>query len=212
MNLEELKSAWQVYDQKLQSSQVLNNRIVMSMIRERSQSRVSKIRKENAFFLIVMLLELGLLGAIFIGNPFDFRYAVQYVPYGFLAVGIVMALVTIFKSYQMLDVDINNANLKIFLKKVVDEYEKSKKIEKWFGIIIFASGCLTVLSFLPTKIDKKGLMPAIVDTLIPMGICLVIYFVAFRLGAFKNRKSDHFKADLKELEELRALSSDLKEH
>ena len=43
---------------------------------------------------------------------------------------------------------------------------------------------------------------ALIDTLIPMGICLFIYYLAFRFGLFKNRKSEAFKDDLQELEAL----------
>lgn len=209
MNLEELKSAWQVYDQKLQSSQAINEKIIMSMIKERSKSRVSRLRRENGLLSAVLFLELLLLGAIFMGNPFDFKYTVQFVPYVFLVIGIIMALAVLLKNYKMLDVDINNANLSAFLKNIIGEYEKNKQAEKWFGIIILSSGCLTVLSFLPNKLDKKGLWPAIIDTAIPMIICLAIYFMAFKLGAFKNRKAEAFKEDLQELEEL---SLDLKEN
>lgn len=42
-----------------------------------------------------------------------------------------------------------------------------------------------------------------------MGIAVVIYIIAFKLGAFKNRKKEGFENDLKELNELKALSADL---
>ncbi|WP_435356262.1 hypothetical protein [Emticicia sp. SJ17W-69] len=202
MNLEELKSAWQVYDQKLQSSQAIDEKIIISMIKERSKSRVARLRRENALLSAILFVELLLLGAIFMGNPFDFKYKVQFVPFIFLVIGIIMALAVLLKNYKMLDTDISNTNLNAFLKKIIGEYEKSKQAEKWFGIIILSSGCLTVLSFLPNKLDKKGVWPAMIDTAIPMMICLAIYFLAFKVGAFKNRKADGFKDDLRELEEL----------
>lgn len=209
MNLEELKSAWQVYDQKLQSSKVINEKIIFSMIRERSNSRISKIKRENTLLLLLMFLEFFFLIAVFAGNPFDFDYLWQYVPYLFLLVGNLMAIMVLFKVYRMIKIEITDANLSFFLQNLIDGYEKNKKAEGWFGAIMFVSGCLTIFSFLPHKLANKTLSMAILDTLIPLFICIVIYFIAFKLGAFKNRKSEAFKKDLKELEEL---SLDLKEN
>lgn len=202
MNLEELKSAWKVYDQKLQTSQLLTERLIVGMIKERSKSRVAQIKRENKWFFALMIFELLVLGAIFMGNPFDFIYKIQFVPYVFLAIGIIMALVSIYRSNAIVNIDMNSTTLGAFLKNVLREYEKNKKLEGWFGILMLSSGCLTVLSFLPNKLEKKGLNAALIDTLIPMGVCLIIYYLAFKLGAFKNRKSEGFKDDLQELEAL----------
>ncbi|MBA4851295.1 hypothetical protein [Emticicia sp. BO119] len=202
MNLDELKSAWQVYDQKLQTSQLLTEKLIVGMIKERSKSRVAQIKRENTFFFVLMVSELVLLGAVFVGNPFDFIYPIQFVPFVFLAIGIIMALVAIFKSNAIINMDMNSTTLGAFLQHVISEYEKNKRLERWFGILMLSSGCLTVLSFLPNKLAKQALVSALIDTAIPMGICLVIYFLAFRFGLFNNRKSEGFKEDLRELEGL----------
>lgn len=208
MNLDELKSAWKVYDQKLQTSQLLTERLIVGMIKERSKSRVAQIKRENKWFFALMIFELLLIGAIFMGNPFDFIYKIQFVPYVFLAIGIIMALVSIYRSNAIVNIDMNSTTLGAFLKNVIREYEKNKKLEGWFGILMLSSGCLTVLSFLPNKLEKKGLNTALIDTFIPLGVCLIIYYMAFKLGAFKNRKSEGFKEDLQELE---ALSKELEQ-
>lgn len=202
MNLDEFKSAWKVYDQKLQTSQMLTERLIVGMIKERSRSRVAQIKRENKWFFALMVFELVVLGAIFFGNPFDFTYTVQFVPFGLLAVGILFALGAIFKNNAIANIDMNNTTLGAFLNNVIKEYEKNKKLEGWFGILMLASGFLTTLSFLPNKLKTKPLNDALLETLIPMAICLVIYFLAFKLGAFKNNKSEGFKEDLKELEAL----------
>ncbi|WP_394992701.1 hypothetical protein [Emticicia sp.] len=209
MNLEELKSAWQVYDQKLRSSQAINEKIIFSMIRERSNSRISSIKRDNMLLLLLMFLEFFFLIAVFAGNPFDFDYLWQFMPFLFLSVGNLMAIVVLFKVYRMIKTDITDANLSFFLQKMIDGYEKNKKAEGWFVAIMFVSGCLTIFSFLPHKLANKPLSMAILDTLIPLFICIAIYFITFKLGAFKNKKSEAFKKDLKELEEL---SLDLKEN
>ena len=92
--------------------------------------------------------------------------------------------------------------------QLIQSYERNKKAEGWFGAIMFVSGCLTIFSFLPNKLAQKTLSLALLDTLIPLLICILIYYIAFKLGAFKNKKSEEFKKDLQELQEF---SSELKE-
>ncbi len=208
MNLEELKSAWQVYDQKLIFSQKINEKIVFSMIRERSNSRLSKMKRENRLLMLFMFFEFFVLLAVFIGNPFDFVYLWQYIPFLFLLIGNLMAIVMLFKVYKMINVDITGIDLSSFLIQLIQSYERNKKAEGWFGAIMFVSGCLTIFSFLPNKLAQKTLSLALLDTLIPLLICILIYFIAFKLGAFKNKKSEEFKKDLQELQEF---SSELKE-
>ncbi len=208
MNLEELKSAWQVYDQKLTFSQKINEKIVFSMIRERSNSRLSKMKRENRLLMLFMFFEFFVLLAVFIGNPFDFVYLWQYIPFLFLLIGNLMAIVMLFKVYKMINVDITGIDLSSFLIQLIQSYERNKKAEGWFGAIMFVSGCLTIFSFLPNKLAQKTLSLALLDTLIPLLICILIYYIAFKLGAFKNKKSEEFKKDLQELQEF---SSELKE-
>ena len=210
MNIEELKTEWQQYNQKLALSQRLNEQMILGMLRERSRSRVSKIRQENAVYLVLMFLNLFFLGAIFAGNPFDFKYELQYIPYTILTVGVLLAIISLIKSLLSFNVNINNVNLDHFLKKTIEEFEKSKKMQRWFGMIIFSSGVLTAFSFLPKKLEHKALWQALGETAISIAITLAIYFIAFKLGAFKNRKKEGFENDLQELNELKNLSSELK--
>lgn len=208
MDIEQLKTEWKQYDQKLALSQRLNEKMIQSMLRERSRSRVSKIRRDTIIYMILMVINLVLLAAIFAGNPFDFKYTLQYIPYGLLTIGVLMAIVSLIRTLQRFNVNTNKVNLHVFLKTTIEEYEKNKKMETWFGIIIFSAGMLTVFSFLPRKLENKGLWPALGETLISVIITLAIYFIAFRLGAFKNRKKEGFENDLKELNELKAIAED----
>lgn len=202
MNLEELKSAWQVYDRKLQESHAINEKLIFSMIRERSNSRVSRIKRENTLLLVVMLVEFFLLLAVFAGNPFDFKFLWQYVPFLFILLGNLMAINVLFRAYKMLRTDITDVNLRSFLENLIAGFEKNQKAEGWFGAIMFVSGCLTIFSFLPHKLATKSLSMAIVDTLIPLVISVVIYLIAYKMGAFTNQKAVAFKNDLNELEKL----------
>ncbi len=211
MNIEEMKAEWQRVNEKLETSERLNEHVVQSMLKERSKSRVSKIRRNNTLLLMAMMLNLVFLTAILWGNPFDFKYWVQYLPYGMLVIGVCMAIVALIKSFQSFNVDINSMSLENFLTKTLQEYEKNKKIERWFGIFILSAGLLTSFSFLPKKLEHKALMPALAETGLSILITLVIYFIAFKAGAFKNRKKEGFENDLKEWNELGWIAAELKE-
>ena len=209
MNIDQLKTDWQRYNQKLELSQRLNEQLIHSMLKERSRSRIAKIRRDNILYMVLMMMNLVILAAIFAGNPFDFKYLLQYIPYGILTIGVLMAMVSLFKSLQSFNVNLNHVNLDAFLKKTIVELEKNRKMERWFGIIIVSAGVLTGLSFLPHKLQNKPLGQALIETAVSMGIAVGIYIIAFKLGAFKNRKKEGFENDLKELKELKALAAEL---
>ena len=209
MNIDEIKTEWKQYSKKLEVSQRLNEHLILSMLKERSRSRVSKIRRNNTIYLVLMLLTLLFLAAIFAGNPFDFKYRLQYIPYGILFIGVLLAIISLVKSFKTFTTNINSVSLDNFLKKTIAEYEKNKKIERWFGIIIFSAGLLTAFSFLPKKLEHKEFWQAIGETAVSMLITIVIYFIAFKLGAFKNKNKEEFENDLKEWNELKNISLEL---
>ena len=211
MNIEELKTEWKQYNQKLALSERLNERLIQSMLRERSRSRVSKIRRDSVILMVLMFINLIFFAAIFAGNPFDFRYTVQFIPYGLLTVGVVLAILSLVRTLRRFNVNMNTVNLQSFLTTTIIEYEKNRKLESWFGVIILSGGLLTVFSFLPRKVENNGLLPALGETAISLLITITIYFVAFKLGAFKNRKKEGFENDLKELNEMKAIASEFKE-
>jgi hypothetical protein len=161
--------------------------------------------------MLLMIFNLLFIAAIFWGNPFDFKYTAQYIPYGILAVGVLMAIAALIKSFQSFSIDINSMSLENFLTKTLHEYEKNKKIETWFGRIILSAGLLTAFSFLPKKLENKELLQALAETAFIVLMTLVIYFIAFKAGAFKNRKKEAFENDLKEWNELKSISADLKD-
>ncbi len=209
MNIDQIKSDWQRYSQKLELSQRLNEQLIHSMLKERSRSRIAKIRRDNMLYMFLMIVNLAILAAIFAGNPFDFKYSLQYIPYGILTIGVLMAIVSLLKSLQSLNVNLNHVNLDFFLKKTIVEFEKNRKMERWFGIIIVSAGVLTGLSFLPNKLENKPLSQALIETAVGMAVTVVIYIIAFKLGAFKNRKKEGFENDLEELNALKAIASEL---
>jgi NAD/NADP transhydrogenase beta subunit len=208
MNLDELKTAWIEYDQKLSISNRINEEILSGMIRDRSASRISRIRRSNFMLLTWMFIVLTFIIAIILGNPFDFKYSWQFIPYLVIGLGAFAAIGAILVTLRRFDVNLSTSNLSGFLASIIEGYEKNKLMERWFGIILFAAGALTVFSFLPKKLENKPLWPALGETGLMLLITLVIYFVAFKSGVFKNKAKQGFETDLNELNSLKKLKQE----
>ena len=90
MNIDQIKTDWQRFNQKLELSQRLNEQLIHSILKERSRSRIAKIRRDNMLYMLLMIMNLVILAAIFAGNPFAFKYLMQYIPYGILTIGVLL--------------------------------------------------------------------------------------------------------------------------
>ena len=174
MELEELKTAWGMYDKKILSTQTITQKLIESMIKERSVSRVERLKKQYFGFFVLLIIEAGFMLAILFGNPFDFKYQIQFLPFLLLLMGIIVAFINLSRYYVKINTVHISKNIGAFLKDILDFYEKNKTYEKWFGLILFSIGFLVPLSFLPPKIEKYGIVKGLLDTAIPMAISLLI--------------------------------------
>jgi hypothetical protein len=211
MELEELKTTWGMYDKKILSTQNITQKLIESMIRERSVSRVERLKKQYFSFFTLLIVEAGFMIAILFGNPFDFKYQIQFLPFLLLLMGIIVAFINLTRYYEKISKPLIDKNIGTFINDILDFYEKNQKYEKWFGLILFSIGFLVPLSFLPPKIEKYGILKGLLDTAIPMAISLILYFLAFKMGAFRKRHKENFKNDLEEYNELKEMSGELNE-
>lgn len=211
MNLDELKTAWKTYDKRLQSTQQLNERILINMITERSSSRFTKVRRHYVLGFVWMVICLLFGVAVLASNPFDYDYTLQYVPIAIFCVCLIILSAALLKSYvDLQQVTINHNTLQASLKKIITVYERPRKFLGYTLIaFLFTQVFLFPLSFLPRSIERLGLWLALGERLIPISIALLLLFAAHKLGAFKDRNGEKFKEDLSELEELKAMSSEL---
>ncbi|MEJ7780607.1 MAG: hypothetical protein WKF68_13575 [Daejeonella sp.] len=213
MNIDELKTAWQEYDVKLQSTQLLTERIVTTMIRDRSDSRLSELRRTHFYGLIYMILMFIAGIAVLAGNPFDYKQIIEYIPMSIYTICIAILTAGMIRAYMVFSrVEINHDNLERSLKTIISVYENPNKFfAHAVKMLIFSSTILFPLSFLPRKIEAVGLWPGIIDTLIPIFISVSMVFIAYKLGAFKERQAEKFKMDMEELNNLKGISEELKQ-
>jgi ABC-type multidrug transport system fused ATPase/permease subunit len=213
MNIDELKTAWSAYDTKLRSSQLLSEKIISSMITERSSSRFSKVKRNYVIGLAWMIACLLIGFAILFGNPFDYKWNLQYVPIIIYCTCLTILIGALVVSLLHLkDITITHHNIDESLRKIIAVYERPGKFLKYTVILfLFSQLFLFPLSFLPASIERRGLWGALVERFIPISISALILWIAYKLGAFKERYGKKFKDDLSELEELKAIAAELRE-
>lgn len=209
MELEVLKKSWANLNEKFQHTTTFNQKLIESIISSRTFTTVDRIKRMYTGFYIVLTVEIVVLVAILVGNPFDFQYNLQFLPYALLLIGVVLA----FKNLRHLSSAINKlsarSTIDLYLKGIVSIYDLNKRYEKWFGVSLLAVGLLVPFSFLPQKLERMSLTAALADTAIMISISLLLYVAAFKLGAFKNRHKESLQKDLADWEELKTLANEM---
>ena len=212
MNLDELKTTWKEYDRKLQSTQAINEKIISSMIADRSKSRFVKVRRQYILGLTWMFICLAFGVLVIVTNPFDYDANIQFIPMVIFVSGLVILIGgLISRCMELKKITFSHNNIAGALKKVISVYEKPRRYLYYTVIMfLFSQVFLFPLSFVPRNIEAMGLWPALAERLIPISIAVIMVFVAYKLGAFKQRHVDNFREDLSELEELKAMSAELR--
>ena len=209
MELETLKRSWEGLDKRIRNAASFNHKLVEHIVSSRVMTTVDRIKKLTNFFYIVLGIETVFLIAILVGNPFDFSFRIQFVPYLLLLSGVILAFINLFRISRSIGKLSPAIQIDQYLKGIVSIYDRNKKFERWFGLSFLSVGLLVPFSFLPQKIERMGLPGALGDIGIMIAVTMVIYFVAFKSGAFKNRNKEKLEADLAELNELKALADEM---
>lgn len=212
MNLEELKTAWTAYDHQLKTSQQIQEKLITSMITSRSASRFSTVRKKYVLGMSWMALCLSAGLVVIATNPFDYHSLLQFVPIALHSLCLLVLLMGMLKGYLRLQtITIEKETLDASLRNIIHEYERPQQLMKYTLItLLFTAVVLFPLSFLPAHISRMGMGVAIAERLIPIALSALLLFVAYKLGAFRERNAPRFKEDLTELEQLKALSMELR--
>ena len=211
MELEMLKRSWERLDKKIQHAATFNQVLVERIISSRVMTTVDKIKKLYAGFYAVLVIETIVLIGILAGNPFDFKYALQYLPYALLLIGVVIAFFNLLHISRSITRLSANSPIDHYVKGIVSIYDRNKRFEKWFGIIFLSIGFLVPFSFLPNKIERMGVSGALIDIGIMISVTLILYIAAFKFGFFRNRHKEKLQEDLEEWSELKALAEEMQE-
>jgi hypothetical protein len=209
MELEVLKKSWASLNEKFQHTTTFNQKLIESIISSRAFTTVDRIKRMYTGFYIVLTVEIVVLVAILVGNPFDFQYNLQFLPYALLLIGVIIAFMNLRHLSSAINKLSARSTIDLYLKGIVSIYDQNKRYEKWFGVSLLAVGLLVPFSFLPQKLERMSLTAALADTAIMISISLVLYVAAFKLGAFKNRHKESLQKDLADWEELKVLADEM---
>ena len=211
MNIDELKAAWSVYDKKVETTQRINDKVIESMIANRSDNRFAIVKRNYLLGFLWMFGWASLALVICLTNPFDYQMGWQYIPmWIFIGCVVIYTFAMVNTFLKLKTINITTTNVESSLKKIIEVYERPQKFLKYtLYLFIFSQVVLFPLSFLPRGIERSGFWLALGERLIPMSIAALMLYVAHKLGAFKERHKDKFKADLSELEQLKAMSKEL---
>lgn len=213
MNLQDLKETWNAMDRKLAKTQLIQERIITSLITTRSTTRFSSVKRNYVLGLMWMTLASSAGILIIATNPFDYKFMIQYMPAIFYSICLVTLTIGQLKRYRYLaTIDINQESVSSSLQSIIREYERPRKFLNYTLVIFLFTGVfLFPLSFLPRQADKLGWVLALAERLIPISISALLLFVAHKLGAFKERHIGQFKNDLNELNQLKMLAHEVAE-
>ena len=115
MELELLKQSWERLDKKIQHTAFFNQTLVERIISSRVKTTVDKIKSlYNGFYVVMSAETIALLG-ILAGNPFDFKYTLQYLPYLLLLIGVIIAKNVDHNVTAVFDVD----HIIIFIARIL---------------------------------------------------------------------------------------------
>lgn len=206
MELETLKASWERLDRKMERASLFNEKLVEHIVASKVTTTVDKLKNLYVSFYVILSLEIVFFISVFLGNPFDFKYKIQYLPYGLLLLGVCIAFVNLVILHQAIRKLSPEKKVDEYVKNIVSIFKQNKKFEKRFGIIFFSAGLLVPLSFLPQKIERFGVAGGIKDMVIMISVVVVLYALAFKFGAFKNPYKDQLEHHLVEWNELQSLA------
>jgi hypothetical protein len=209
MELELMKKSWAVLDKKIQQAVTLNEKLIENIISSRATTTIESIKRLYTFFYTMLIVEFIFIVAILFGNPFDFTFNIQFIPYVLLLSGVTIAFVNLLRISAAIRALSPAVDIGEYLRGIILVYDRNKKFEKWFGVILLSVGLLIPFSFLPQKMERVGYWSALGDIVVMVAITLLLYFLAFKFGAFKNRHKIKLEKDLADWNELKRLSNDL---
>ncbi|MES2733944.1 MAG: hypothetical protein V4714_19510 [Bacteroidota bacterium] len=204
MNLDELKLTWQAYDEKIRTTQQLGEKLVLTLIKDKSKGTLSKLARELRW---VMLLFTGLilfLVAAIVGNAFDFTGWLSYLPMGMYLLLSTYALIILLKEYRNIQsVNLTKENLRECLQLLIRSHEHYFVAMGKIWQLCMIAGVLFGISLILRKVDDYGITKTLLFIGVQVITVLLIYAVAkWGFNISHDPHTAALKENLRELEEL----------
>jgi uncharacterized membrane protein YedE/YeeE len=207
MNLDELKSTWKAYDEKMLASQKLSERVVFLMISDRSKSTLARMERNLKVAGLIMTAVVLFFAAAIIGNAFDYTSWYFYIPSVLYISVALFAITVIVKSYRNLSrVSLSQKNLHESLTTVLRWHEKTQSALARVWLLCMMSGFLFGVSMVARKFEAYGTTKVALLLSGQALLILVVYAVArWVFNAFEDKPGDELKENIQELDQLKAI-------
>jgi len=198
---EALRAAWQTCDQQWQTQKKVSERLIRSMIRERSVTTLAAMGRQNLLLAGLFLLYTAFFIACIVGNAFDYTAVVFFIPLSVQAVACLVGALLLLSVYQRIkNISLANESLAGGLRQAIDANERHLKMIHKIWWCYFMAGAAFPFTFLPAAIAKRGTAEALGYLVIPLVIILGMVLLAKKMGWFKSSKQESLKRHLAELE------------
>lgn len=208
MNLDELKSTWKSYDEKIVSSQKLSEQLVFLMIKDRSKGTLAKMERKLLFAGTVMTAVIVFFSAAIIGNAFDYTSWYFYIPSVLYILLAVVALTVVVKNYRNLSrVSLSRQNLYDSLTTVLQWHEKAEATLSRVWLLCMLSGFLFGVSMLARKFESYSSLKISLFLGFQAVMILLLYAAArwiFRV--FDDTVGAELRENIQELNQLKAVA------
>lgn len=201
MNINDLQSIWTAYDQKITIQQSLTEKMILSMIRDRSRSTLAVMSRKNILLACLFLFYTLFFTACILGNAFDYTHPAYYIPLVLQGISCCIFAVLLLNTYsQIKQVNPAKENLSEALRKVIRVNDRHVLLSGriWWGY--FIAGVLFPFTFLPRMINSKGMGEAIGFMAILVVVIGGSLLAAKKLRLFRDSHGDRLKENLHELE------------
>lgn len=201
MNINDLQSIWTAYDQKITIQQSLTEKMILSMIRDRSRSTLAVMSRKNILLACLFLFYTLFFTACILGNAFDYSHPAYYIPLVLQGISCCIFAVLLLNTYsQIKQVNPAKENLSEALRKVIRVNDRHVLLSGriWWGY--FIAGVLFPFTFLPRMIDSKGFWEAIGLMAILVLVIGALLVAAKKLQMFRDSHGAQLKENLHELE------------
>jgi len=191
MELDDLKTGWNVLNERLAQNEILNQRLIREMIEKKAQSAHSKLLRYDLFsliivFVLVIILPIVKTNSIMLTSSFILLMSVLTIALAVQA----------YLLYLLLDINLSDKGIVDNMKTIL-RYKLLNKRNQTYGVGI---GLLTIIVFVLLQGNRLYIN---MESLVSIGIIfLCTAFIGIIQYRFYRNNIAVIEKGLKELEEF----------
>lgn len=204
MDLDEFKATWQVYGQKLDSTQRLSRQLINIVLHNRSRSTIDKMIRELQLAAGILLLIVLLFSAVILGNAFDYTRPLHFVPAVCYIVIAGTGLYFLNQHHNALRrTALHTHDLYQALSGLIRLRTRHTKLMGRVWMLGMLAGSMIMLPNIARKFPPESWITTLLIVLLPIGVTAVSIGLATMAGMFTDHYLDELHGQVEELEELR---------